>query len=149
MLAVVSMALVSCGEGGNKGVMTPQTTTISGPLGSEFEVVDQPAKLQGDTWYVQLVSLKDNHDSDKRVRFGEMAAYGQVQVGFGIETFDKEGNIIAKREATGFDAPTEDVHDLMYLKKGETGFIRWKCDDSEKDLKDMTFKITSAKKNLF
>lgn len=153
MLAVVSMALVSCGGGG--GVMTPQTTKISGPLESEFEVVDQPVKLKGDIWSIQLKSLTNSHYNNSREPFGTYRtdSYAYKHVGFGLETFDKDGILVAKRAATegGIGGPysSNDVSELMNLKEGETGFIRWSCDDSEKDVKGMTFKITSAKESAY
>lgn len=154
MLAVVSMALVSCGG----GEMTPQTTKISGPLGEEFEVVDGPAKLQGDIWTVQLKSLKDYHSASEREPFGcDRVLKGKYEyydhVGFGLETYDKDGALVAKRVATrgGLNGPysSDDVMELMNLKEGETGFIRWKCEDSEKKVKGMTFKITSAQETVW
>lgn len=149
MLAVVSMALASCGGGGE---MTPQTTKISGPLGEEFEVVDGPAKLQGDIWTIQLKSLSNKHYASIREPFGCDRVDGfAYHVGFGLETYDKDGTLVAKRGATqgGLQGPysSEDVRELMNLKEGETGFIRWKCEDSEKKVKGMTFKITSAQEN--
>lgn len=154
MLAIVSMALASCGGGGE---MTPQTTKISGPLGEEFEVVDGPAKLQGDIWTIQLKSLKDYHSASSREPFGRDRVLKEWydyydHVGFGLETFDKDGALVAKRVATqgGLQGPysSDDVMELMNLKEGETGFIRWSCTDSEKHTKGMTFKITSAKEHV-
>ena len=107
MLAVVSMALVSCG-GGSTGVMTPQTTKISGDLGNEFEVVDKPAKLSKtgifNVWTIELKSLTDDHSGDyfvERVPVGTITAdgYTHEHVGFGLETYDKDGNLVAKRSA--------------------------------------------------
>ena len=154
MLAVVSMALVSCGGGGQ---MTPQTTEISGPLGDEFEVVNAPVKLQGDIWSIQLKSLKDYHSASNREPFGRDRVLEEwydyyYHVGFGLETFDKDGALVEKRAATrgGLNGPysSDDVMELMNLKEGETGFIRWSCTDSEKHTKGMTFKITSAEESV-
>ena len=155
MLAVVSMALVSCGGGGSTGTMTPQTTKISGGLGDEFEVVDKPAKLSktgfSNVWTIELRSLTDVHYADVRVPVGTITADGftHEHVGFGLETYDKDGNLVAKRSAAegGLRGvySSEDIRDLMRLKKGETGFIRWSSKDEEETLKGMTFKISSIK----
>lgn len=155
MLAVVSMALVSCG-GGSTGVMTPQTTKISGDLGNEFEVVDKPAKLSKtgifNVWTIELKSLTDDHSGDyfvERVPVGTITAdgYTHEHVGFGLETYDKDGNLVAKRSAAeggmGGVYSSEDIMDLMRLKEGETGFIRWSSKDDEETLKGLTFKISS------
>lgn len=147
LMAVVSMALVSCGGGG--GVMTPQTTEISGDLGKYFEVVDNPVKLQGDIWSIQLKMIKQ-FDSWRVEPYGTSRTDGKKiwHAGFGLETFDKDGNLIAKRAATagGLSGPysSQDVLDLVNLQEGETGYIRWSCQDSERGVKGMTFKITSA-----
>ena len=148
MLAVVSMALVSCGGGG--GVMTPQTTKISGDLGESFEVVDSPVKLQGDIWSIQIKVIKKYGSSlSTFLPYGTSSAEGCYHnVGFGLETYDKDGSLIAKRAATegGLNGPysSDDVTELMKLNEGEIGIIRWSCKDSEKGVKDMTFRITSA-----
>lgn len=154
MLAVVSMALVSCGGGGE---MTPQTTEISGPLGDEFEVVNAPVKLQGDIWSIQIRSKSDDHNMkyNSREPYGINRTEGwqYEHVGFGLETYTKDGSLVAKRAATegGMSGPysSDDVKELMYLKEGEIGFIRWSCKDSEKGVKGMAFRITSAKESLW
>lgn len=143
MLAIVSMVLVSCGGGGSTGVMTPQTTEISGPLGREFEVVNTPVKLHGHTWSIQIKSKTNGHFN---VPFGTTKNKYEAYVGFGLETYDKDGSLIVKRSATE-GANREDVRELLSLKEGETGFIRWNCLDSEKSVKGMTFKITSARQD--
>ena len=159
MLAVVSMALVSCG-GGSAGTMTPQTTKISGDLGDEFEVVDKPAKLSElgifNVWAIELRSLTDNHKAStlgERVPVGTITAdgYTHEHVGFGLETYDKDGNLVEKRSAAegGLQGvySSDDIMDLMRLKEGETGFIRWTSKGDEETLKGMTFKISSIKTN--
>lgn len=151
MLAVVSMALVSCGGGG--GVMTPHTTKISGDLGKYYEVVDNPVKLQGDIWSIQLKMIKE-HGWWSVQPFGtSRVGGGGLNVGFGLETYDKDDNLIAKRAATegGLNGPyiSEDVSELMKLNEGEIGIIRWSCKDSEKGVKDMTFRITSAEEYVW
>lgn len=151
MLAVVSMALVSCGGG---GVMTPQTTKVSGDLKEYFEVVDAPVKLQGDIWAIQLKCIKEM-PSEKDSWYGKVLylPYGVKRnsyrnVGFGLETYAKDGSLINKRSATegGIGGPYshEDVQDIINLKVGDIGIIQWSCKDSEKKVKGMTFKITSA-----
>lgn len=160
MLAFVSMAMVSCGGGGSIGVMTPQTTKISGELGNEFEVVDKPAKLSKggifNVWTIELKSLTDDHKGStlgERVPVGTITAdgYTHEHVGFGLETYDKDGNLVAKRSAAeggmGGVFSSDDIEDLMRLKKGETGFIRWSSKGDEETLKGMTFKISSIATN--
>lgn len=145
MLAIVSMALVSCG-GGSVGTMTPQTTKIAGELGDEFEVVDQPVNLQGNVWSIQLKSLTDKHHADVREPFGSFRLTKLYDhVGFGLETYNQDGSLIAKRGATEEPYSKDDIKELMHLREGETGIIRFTRDDSEKGVKGMTFKITSAK----
>ncbi|MBR0178181.1 MAG: hypothetical protein IJQ11_12245 [Bacteroidales bacterium] len=46
MLAVVSMALVSCGGGKKSGTIKPVSEKINGPLGDFFEVLRRSIKLQ-------------------------------------------------------------------------------------------------------
>ena len=46
MLAVVSMALVSCGGTEKSGTIKPVSEKINGPLGDFFEVLRRSIKLQ-------------------------------------------------------------------------------------------------------
>ena len=160
LLVALSVTMISCG-GGQKGVMTPQTTTISGELGDEFEIVDKSVKLNGEDsfskiWTIELRSLTDEHVAQTvgdRVPVGTITADGLTHehVGFGLETYDKDGNLVANRSARegglcGVYSST-DIEELMTLKKGETGTIRWSCKANEDEITGLTFKITSVKTN--
>lgn len=150
LMVVITLSIVACG--GNSGVMTPQTTKISGDLSEEFEVIEKPVKLSKNSmynvWTIELRSLTDDHGA-RRVPVGTITTDGwrYQHVGFGLETFDKDGNLVAKRSASegglGGVYSSDDITDLMKLKEGETGFIRWSSQGEEETTKNLTFKITS------
>lgn len=103
---------------------------------------------------VELKRIGDDlpFDPDRANPFGVdgMGEYKEdYHVGFGIEVLDEKGNVVFSKYATGsgFDGPygTDCIENVIRLKNGETGIVKWSVDD--KVMKEgKTFRITSALK---
>ena len=164
LLAVVStILLLSCG-GGKKNKkekisMTPITTEVSGALSDCFEVVDEECivKLNGNelfpTWRIKL------RRTDAPLPFEEgldVESYGTTRtdgknyyhVGFGIEIVDEDEYTVRESKATtgGMGGPysSDDVTELLKLKPGEEGSIRWSVGSESDATSALKFRITSA-----
>ena len=135
MLATGIM-LSSC-ENKKQLKMSPQSIEISGDLQGCFEVVDKEIVATEGTWSIWNVEMRRTdepfpwEDDITLAKFSETYVDGRsyCRVGFGLETFGEDGNLIAKRSATatGLSGPYsgDDILDLLKLKPNETGFIRW------------------------
>lgn len=154
------MPLTSCGGKTEKKDDTikvkPATTEVSGPLGEYFTVVDREytAKLEEFTGGVIAIEIKRNDDNlempwaseDVMVySYSAFSASRYVQVGFGIEFLDADGNIVGKTSPSGsglsgsYD-PDECV-ELVKLRPGQTGSIRFHVD--EECVNAVSFRISS------
>lgn len=152
------LTFVFCGCSGNKRpTMSPQTTEITGDLSEYFEVVEKEIIATEGRWSLWNVELRRTDmpfpwdESMTVARFNDTYSDGRAycKVGFGLETFDKDGNLVDKRSATatGLLGPysSNDILDLMKLQPGEIGIIRWDTDPAEDKAKGkLTFRITSA-----
>lgn len=156
------LAMTACGskekkhDGENETLtLKPATTEISGEMDGCFTVVDRPykVKLEGFTGGILTVELER---TDKPLPFSSegraiysFSSYSQsayVQVGFGIELLDEDGNIIDKTSASGSGlsgsySPDECV-DLVKLSEGKTGSIRFSISQDASEA--VSFRITSA-----
>lgn len=154
MLATGIM-LSSC-ENKKQLKMSPQSIEISGDLQGCFEVVDKEIVATEGTWSIWNVEMRRTdepfpwEDDITLAKFSETYVDGRsyCRVGFGLETFGEDGNLIAKRSATatGLSGPYsgDDILDLLKLKPNETGFIRWDGTKEENVKGKITFRITSA-----
>ena len=152
--------LVSCG--GNKSEKTgsesmkPETTTVSGDLGSCFTVVDRTYKITDNGGWNKLLTVElERTDSPLPFEITpntEIRSYSYsmsrpfIQVGFGIEFLDEDGNVLNKVSASssGLSAsynPDEAV-DLVKLKSGEKGSIRFSVDSAAENATQ--FRISSS-----
>lgn len=157
MISVImaGITLLSC-EREKRPKMSPQSTELSGDLNGYFEVVNKEITADESTWSLWNIELKRTDkpfpwDEDVTMaNFNDSYSDGRVycKVGFGLETFDKDGNLIGKRAATacGLMGPysSQDVLDLMKLRPGETGFIRWDGLKEQETKGKISFKVTSA-----
>lgn len=96
------LTFVFCGCSGNKRpTMSPQTTEISGDLNGYYEVVDKEITADEGTWSLWNIELRRIDkpfpwDEDVTMaNFNDSYSDGRVycKVGFGLETFDKDGNL--------------------------------------------------------
>ncbi len=135
--------------------LKPATTEISGEMEGCFTVVDRNYKVKfesftGGILTVELVRtdkpLPFSTDDRELYSFSSYSASPYVQVGFGIELLDEDGNIIDKVSASGSGlsgsySPDECV-ELVKLSEGKTGSIRFSISDGAKEA--TSFRITSA-----
>lgn len=153
--------IVSCGNKKGTGesgkiVMKPSEVEVSGDLEGCFIVVEREYKASGD-WANGIITVEiERTDNDLPFELGdrELCSFStqlfkpNVQVGFGIEFLDEDGNIVDKVSAdgSGFSgsfSPDEAVS-LCKLKSNKKGTIRFSVDDSAKEA--VSFRITSAYK---
>ena len=152
---MAGITLLSC-EREKRPKMSPQSTELSGDLNGYFEVVNKEITDDESTWSLWNIELKRTDKPfpcDENVtmaNFNDSYSDGRAycKVGFGLETFDKDGNLIGKRAATacGLMGPysSQDVLDLMKLRPDETGFIRWDGLKEQETKGKISFKVTSA-----
>ena len=108
---LLGSAMVSCSMGQS---VEPAKTSISGPLGAYFKVVDRPYKIRNG-----VVNLEF-----KRVRPG----FGSDNPTFSVELMDKEFDVIAKAQTSIlFD---NEMKSLASLGIGESGTISFSFDGS-------------------
>lgn len=154
--------LASCGgkkgdsENSGSEMMEPETTMVSGDLGACFTVVEREYKITDNGGWGNMLTVElertnaplpfELTSSTEVATFGHSMSKPFIKVGFGIEFLDIDGNVLGKVSATGsglsasYD-PDEAV-DLVKLKPGEKGSIRFSVNDAEKDA--MYFRISSA-----
>lgn len=139
-------------------ILNSAQTNVKGDLSDYFEVVEKEYEIEVNSMFnvinVGLKRIGDDlpFDPDRANPFGVdgMDEYQEdYHVGFGIEVLDEKGNVVFSKYATGsgFDGPygTDCIENVIRLKKGETGIVKWSVDD--KVMKDgKTFRITSALK---
>lgn len=156
-----SLLLFSCGEKRNSGetseiVMTPSEVEVSGDLEGCFVVKERKYKATGD-WANGIITVEiERTDNDLPFELGdrELCSFStymydaNVQVGFGIEFLDEDGNVLDKVSADGSGTSgsydTDEAVALCKLKKGRKGTIRFTVDDSAKEA--VSFRISSAYK---
>lgn len=134
------------------GYFTPETTDISGDLAGCYTVVDRKYKGTGD--FLSTVAIELTR-TDKDLPFdeneGELRSFSthgsgpMINVGFGIEFLDKDGNIISKEDPSSSPYSGDEAVTLARLKKGDKSSIQFMLNKNEaKDVK--SFRISSAVK---
>lgn len=165
MLAlVVALSTTACG--GSKKTeadqekpesieLKPASDEVSGELEGCFTVVDRTYKVKFESFIGGIITVELKRtddplpfDTEGRMLYhmGEYSASPYVQVGFGIELLDADGNVVDKTSATdsglsGSYSPEEAV-ELVKLSEGKTGTIRFRVDESASDA--VSFRISSA-----
>ena len=139
-------------------VFSPSDSTVTGKLGSCFEVVSKEYKATKNSGsysnnnYLLTVEIKRN-SSDLPIELWNAevkpynSSYGHyMSVGFGIDVYDENGGFITKLRAT--DCSSEDAVLLAKLESGETGTITFNfylsAEEVEKMTDKCTFKISSS-----
>lgn len=150
LLCGVAALLMSCG-GDKSAKVTPETTEIKGPLKGCYEVVQKDYTIQTGSWSDILnVELRRTEqelpfDPQRAITFSEYGDDESVQVGFGLELLDKNGDVVEvfNANAGGLSGAysSDDIEAAIWLNSGETGIVRWSVDV---DNKPVSFRITSA-----
>lgn len=120
MLAVVSMALVSCGGSGKKGSIKPVSEKITGPLGAYFEVVSKDY-VPTDRGNVSIelrrvqAGFPEPWNSSMKVGYSD----GCFEPLFTAEFQDEDGNVLSK-DKTDIVWDRDDLEALAALQVDET-----------------------------
>jgi hypothetical protein len=124
----------------------PASVMITGSLGEFFEVADHDYVIIDGLLTIEVKrNMKDySFPAAKLCPYGESVKGNSGFYGFGIELYGTAGTTEKKdASATGVNGPFNyrDAAGLFNLKKGATGFIRWKINNVEAM---KTFRLTSA-----
>lgn len=139
----------SCAENPKELILTPASTTLKGDLSDYYEIVEKEYKVATNSFgYSITVELKRNNtpfafDANDVDPFGKSSGKNG-NVGFGIETFNEQGDPLYIYQATA-GGMYDDTEALIKLKNGESGFIFMGLTFDENGAKTAkTFKISSA-----
>lgn len=152
------MAIVfftACGGGNKKDEVVkvkPEKTEIKGPLKGYFEVVqkDYIVKENGSWGHLISVELRRTDkelpfDASKATSFSVSTDEKPIQVGFGIEMLDGNGDVVEIKNANAGGLSgvysSDDIESAIQLGANETGIVRWSINIEEKPV---SFRITSA-----
>ncbi len=133
-LMLIGMA--ACGDKKTEISVTPMTTSILGPAGEMFEVVDKPRTL----------SVKNNHYFDLSVSLKRTAEGSIADVEWGLELLDENEEVIVSDEDISFP---EGKDTLEGIKVGDSGTLKLPlyCNVDDSDVKKITkFRVTSKAK---
>lgn len=151
MLAVVSMALVSCGGGKKSGTIKPVSEKINGPLGDFFEVVAKEYKVTDrGTVSIELKRIKDGFPApwNESMKVGYDDGYYEPL--FTAEFQDKDGNTLTKDKMDiVFDR--EDLEGVAALRVNESTTLEFDVRDKEacKVKISSTFEVHSASESSY
>lgn len=151
LLVAILAVFASCKQSG----LTPDSTTVSGDLSKCFTVVDREYTLtqDGDKSIVAVEFERTAEALPFELYGRTIESFSEtdgfiVNVGFGVEFLDKDGNVVKKIVATDVTnaVNTKDCLSLMNLKEGEKGTIRIVLPTGEDAKKITKFRISSAYK---
>lgn len=144
----------SCGGSKKAESLTakPETTEVKGALKGCYEVIqkDYTIKENGSWGHLISVELKRTDkelpfDPQKATSFSVSEDGKPIQVGFGIELLDENGDVVEIKNANaggiGGAYSSDDIEAAIQLNTDETGIVRWTINA---DNKPVTFRITSA-----
>lgn len=153
---VIGLAALLTSCGGNKKVESltakPETTEIKGALKGCYEVIQKDYTLKENGSWGHLISVELKR-TDKELPFDPQKATSfsvsedgkPVQVGFGIELLDENGDVVEMKNANtggiGGVYSSDDIDAAIQLGSEETGIVRWSVNAENKPV---TFRITSA-----
>ncbi|MBR7023176.1 MAG: hypothetical protein IKI09_06880 [Bacteroidales bacterium] len=140
-ISLLTISMVACENKGKSDkseiIMKPVETEVSGDMEGCFKVVDKEYKATGD-WGDGIITVEIERtdedlpfeiDGKTILSFGEYVASEHIQVGFGIEFLDEDGNVLEKVSANGSGFSGSYDHDeaksLVKLKPGKKGTIRF------------------------
>lgn len=162
LAAMLFLLAASCGKKQNSNdgqndviELKPASIEISGEMEGCFTVIDRNYKVKfedfvGGVLTVELVRtdnpLPFSNDDRELYSYSSYSASPYVQVGFGIDLLDEDGNIIDKTSASasGLSGPysPDECVELVKLSEGKTGTIRFSISEDAKEV--TSFRITSA-----
>lgn len=119
-LLVYVVSLLSCG--GREVVVTPSKSSISGPLGEYFQVVDRNYKVKDGYINIEIeridTGLPDPWVDGMEVGYND----NRVEPGFVVEFLDKDGDILCK-DQTDIVWNKDELVAVVALGVGETSSI--------------------------
>lgn len=151
-----AILMAGCGSNTKKELsVNPQNLEVKGVLKEYYEVVSKEYILKENSIsnYLLTVELIRTDvplpfDVDKATSFSVRSEDKPIQVGFGIELLNKNGDIIETSQASegGWNGvySSEDIENLIQLNANETGIVRWSVGQGIVDDGLTLFRITSA-----
>ena len=127
MLAVITMCIAACGNGGK---IKPASKKVNGPLGKYFEIVDREYKVDGETLSVEFMRIAEGGPSD--------ASWTSCPT-FTVELQDEDGNLISSN-STDVVLSEAQLESVFSLGVEETASISFKFDKTKGASK---FKVSS------
>lgn len=119
-LFVFALSLLSCG--GREVVVTPSKSSISGPLGEYFQVVDRNYKVKDGYINIEIERI-ENGLPDPWVDGMEVGySDNRVEPGFVVEFLDEDGDILCK-DQTDIVWEKDELVAVVALGVGETSSI--------------------------
>lgn len=164
-ILILCSAILMVGCGGNKTKkelsISPQNLEVKGALKDYYEVEDKNYRLEEKrvlddgtvSEYLLTIELKRTDvpfpfDTDKATSFSTNSGDRPIQVGFGIELLNENGDLIETKQAseggwTGVYS-SNDIENLIQLNAEETGIVRWVIYNGTVNDGVASFRITSA-----
>ena len=137
-LFAFALSLLSCG--GREVVVTPSKSSISGPLGEYFQVVDRNYKVKDGYINIEIerieTGLPDPLVDGMEVGYND----NRVEPGFVVEFLDENGDILCK-DQTDIVWNKDELVAVVALGVGETSSIPF-CANVTKGLS--SFKVSST-----
>ena len=119
-LFALALSLLSCG--GREVVVTPSKSSISGPLGEYFQVVDRNYKVKDGYINIEIERI-ENGLTDPWVEGMEVGySDNRVEPGFVVEFLDEDGDILCK-DQTDIVWEKDELVAVVALSVGETSSI--------------------------
>ena len=119
-LFAFALSLLSCG--GREVVVTPSKSSISGPLGEYFQVVDRNYKVKDGYINIEIErienGLPDPWEEGMEVGYSD----NRVEPGFVVEFLDEDGDILCKAQ-TDIVWEKDELVAVVALGVGETSSI--------------------------
>lgn len=140
VLLSAAFLFVSCGGGGKK-VIVPANTSVSGPLGPYFKVVDRSYKIINGEINVEFERIAEGLPSPWTEGMKLGWTDNSVEPGFIIDLLDEDGDVLSKDE-TSIIWNDDEIAALVALNVGETATIPFTADSYKSKI--AKFKISSS-----
>lgn len=113
MLAVITMCIAACGNGGK---IIPASKKVNGPLGKYFEIVDREYKVDDETLSIEFMRIAEGGPTD---------ASWSSNPTFTVELQDEDGNLISSN-STDVVFSEAQLESVFSLEVEETASITFK-----------------------